>query len=74
MAMAPALEEYFMTVPQVAEALDVSRYTVYVWIRQNKLTAEYIGDVTLLHRSEIEQLLDLGNPLKTNKGRKSHGS
>lgn len=45
-------------VPQAAEAMCVSKATVWEWIRQGKVRSVKIGGRTLIRREELVRLLD----------------
>lgn len=59
-------EERWLKVQDVCEILNVSRWTVYRWIRQHKLRAIKLpGGTYRIPESEIDRLLKGGENEKT---------
>jgi len=50
------MDNYF-TPKQVSEKLQISIYTVYKWIRENKISAVKIGDLWRISESELNRIL-----------------
>jgi excisionase family DNA binding protein len=47
----------FLTVPEVAEALQVSQRTVFRWMSEGWLPAIRVGKVTRIRQSDLEAFL-----------------
>jgi excisionase family DNA binding protein len=52
------MDERYMTVPEVAETLGVSRHTVYRWIRQKHLSAYRLGHEMRISESALKEFLE----------------
>jgi excisionase family DNA binding protein len=52
------VDERYMTVPQLAEKLGVSRHTVYKWIRDKHLSAHKLGHEMRITESALERFLE----------------
>lgn len=50
------MDNYF-TPKQVSEKLQISIYTVYKWIRENKISAVKIGDLWRISETELNRIL-----------------
>jgi len=58
-------DERLLTVPEVAERLRVSEFTVRVWLRQRKLTGYRPGGTKAgwrVRESDLEQFIEAGRP------------
>lgn len=55
--VAPPPKVEFLTIPETAQLLQVSRTTVHAWINKGILTAHKIGNQTRLKRHEVEAAL-----------------
>jgi len=54
------MDERLMTVPEVANYLQVHKGTVYSWVWADKLPCVRIGDLVRFRKSDIEDLLKAG--------------
>jgi excisionase family DNA binding protein len=52
------VDERYMTVPEVAERLGVSRHTIYKWIRQKHLSAYRLGHEIRITDSALKEFLE----------------
>ena len=50
------LSEFFYTAGQAAKLLDVTRITVWRWVKEGKFNAQFIGREALIPRWEVEML------------------
>jgi excisionase family DNA binding protein len=53
-----SVDERYMTVPQVAEKLGVSRHTVYKWIRDKHLSAYKLGHEMRITENALKEFLE----------------
>ena len=53
-----ALKDNYYTVSQVAQELNVTRQTIYRWIKNGNLKGEKIGRETLVEKSEVFRYKD----------------
>ena len=53
-----SVDERYMTVPQLAEKLGVSRHTVYKWIRAKHLRAYKLGHEMRITESDFKEFLE----------------
>jgi excisionase family DNA binding protein len=53
-----SVDERYMTVPQLAERLGVSRHTVYRWIREKHLSAHKLGHEMRITESALKEFLE----------------
>jgi excisionase family DNA binding protein len=49
--------EKFYTVPEAAEALRLSPWTVWQWLKTGRLRGTKVGDRRLIRESELQRLL-----------------
>jgi excisionase family DNA binding protein len=52
------VDERYMTAPEVAEKLGVSRHTVYRWIREKYLSAYKLGHEMRITESALSEFLE----------------
>jgi excisionase family DNA binding protein len=52
------VDERFMTVPQLAEKLGVSRHTIYKWIRDKHLSAYKLSHELRISESDLNDFLE----------------
>jgi excisionase family DNA binding protein len=52
---------YFYTPRQIAELLQVRRRTVYIWIKDKKLSAVKAGKRVRIHKQALEEFLTITN-------------
>jgi excisionase family DNA binding protein len=52
------VDERYMTVPEVAEKLGVSRHTVYKWIRKKYLPGYRLGHEIRITESALKEFLE----------------
>ncbi len=53
--------ETLYSVPQAAERLGLSRYTIATWLSRGRLRRTKIGGRTLIRESELERLIAAGD-------------
>jgi excisionase family DNA binding protein len=53
--------EYFYTPTQIADILQVQRRTVYIWIRDKKLSAVRAGKIVRIHKQAFDEFLTSTN-------------
>jgi putative molybdopterin biosynthesis protein len=53
-----AVEERYVTVPEVAEMLKMSRATIYKWIRQGYLPAYRLGHEMRIKESDLQEFME----------------
>jgi excisionase family DNA binding protein len=53
-----SVDERYMTVPQLAERLGVSRHTIYRWIREKHLSAYKLGHEMRITESALKEFLE----------------
>jgi excisionase family DNA binding protein len=53
-----SVDERYMTVPQLAERLGVSRHTIYRWIREKHLSAHKLGHEMRITESALKEFLE----------------
>ena len=51
-----SLQEIYVTAGQAATLLQVSRLSVWRWVKSGKLAGERVGKITLISRAEVEEL------------------
>jgi excisionase family DNA binding protein len=51
-----SLQDTYITAGQAAALLNVSRLTVWRWVKSEKLSGERVGRITLIPRAEVEEL------------------
>ena len=56
--------ERLWTVARAAEYLNVSKFTLYRWLSQNKLQRSKAGGRTLVRESELTKLIEDGAPAR----------
>jgi excisionase family DNA binding protein len=61
------ISDYFYTVGQVAELMNVTRISVWRWVQGGKFNAQRVGAVVLIPKWEVELL-------KVTKRRKHKGA
>ncbi len=54
------ITDYFFTMSQTAEALDVERHTIARWIREGRIEAQKIATIWFVEKSEVERLKSVG--------------
>ena len=52
------VDERYMTLPQVAETLQVSRLTVYRWIKDGELNAYKFANEYRITESDLKEFLE----------------
>ena len=51
-----SLPHTYVTTGQAAVLLQVSRLTVWRWVKSGKLSGEQVGKIILIPRAEVEEL------------------
>lgn len=56
MATATTADAHYLTCPQAADRLDVTRVTVWRWVRDERLPSVRVGRDYLIPTDEVERL------------------
>ena len=53
-----AVDERYLTVPEVAERLNVSRHSIYRWVKDGYLSAYRLGHELRITESALQRFLE----------------